>query len=410
MKFLVLNGGSSSFKCWFCDVSDDTCSVKPPQPMWSARVDWSHHSGTAEIHIRRADGAAVDYSTHSSGMAAMLEPVIVSLWEGSAKVIQASRDVDAVGHRIVHGGPKHWEPAVITPELRSVIAEQAEFAPSHNGFELEAIRIVDQVIGRDVLQMATFDTGFHSTLEPAAYVYPGPYQWLEQGIRRYGFHGISHRYSAHRAGEMLKADSLRVITCHLGNGASLAAVRNGKSVDTSMGFTPIEGLMMGTRCGSIDPGILIYLVRHFGYSADQLDRILNGESGLLGVSGISGDMREILKAMAAGNDRARLAFDIYAHRLIREIGSMIAVLGGVDALVFTGGVGENCAPLRARVCDQLQFAGVLLDAAKNNEPTLDQDISESDSRVRVLVIRAEEEWEIARECYPVAKASGVARV
>ena len=410
MKFLVLNGGSSSFKCWFSDVSDDRRSIKAPPPLWSARVDWSHHSGTAEIHIRRARGAAQNYSTQAEGLVAVLEPVIQSLWEGPAKIIQAPREVDAVGHRIVHGGPEHRAPAVITPEVRSVIAEQSEFAPSHNRFELEAIRIVDEVMGRSVLQMATFDTGFHSTLEPSAYAYPGPYQWLERGIRRYGFHGISHRYAAHRAAEMLRTDSLRVITCHLGNGASLAAVRDGKSVDTTMGFTPIEGLMMGTRCGSIDPGILIYLVRHLGYNADQLDRILNQESGLLGVSGVSGDMREVLTAMAAGNDRARLAFDIYVHRLIREIGAMIAVVGGVDALVFTGGVGENCAPLRSRVCDHFQFAGLRLDAEQNNEPKLDQEISASDSSVRVLVIRAEEEWEIARECYPLVKALRVSSV
>jgi acetate kinase len=177
-----------------------------------------------------------------------------------------------------------------------------------------------------------------------------------------------------------------------------------------MGFTPIEGLMMGTRCGSIDPGILIYLIRHCGYSAEQLDHILNQESGLLGVSGLSGDMREILEAMNGGNARARLAFEVYAHRLIREVGAMLAVLGGVDALVFTGGVGENCAPVRARVCDQLQFAGARLDPAKNAQPKLDQDVATSDSQVRVLVIRAEEEWEIARECYHLANTLRVPSV
>jgi len=410
MKILVLNGGSSSFKCWFSDLSDEALPVKAPQPLWSARVDWSHHSGVAEIHIRRSDGATNDRSMQVAGPAAVLRPVIESLWEGSAKVIHARSEIDVACHRIVHGGPKLRESTPLTSEVRSAIAKQVEFAPAHNRFELEAIQAVDEVVGPGVLQIATFDTGFHSTLEPAAYVYPGPYQWLDQGVRRYGFHGISHRYAARRAAELLDAHSPRLITCHLGNGASLAAVRDGKSVDTTMGFTPLEGLMMGTRCGSIDPGILIYLIRHCGYSAEQLDQILNQESGLLGISGVSGDMREILEAIQGGNARARLAFDVYMHRLIREVGAMLAVLGGVYALVFTGGVGENCAPVRAQVCDQLRFAGVRLDPAKNAQPKLDQDVAAPDSPVRVLVIRAEEEWEIARECYHLANTLRVPSV
>ena len=402
MRILVLNGGSSSFKCWFSELSGEDFPVRAPEPLWSARVDWSHHSGSAEIRIRRSDGAVNDRSMRGDKPVAVLRPVIESLWDGPARVLQSRSEIDVVCHRIVHGGPEYTENAPLTAEVRSAIAKQAEFAPSHNRFELEAIQTVDQVVGTDVLQIAAFDTGFHSTLDPAAYVYSGPYAWLQQGIRRFGFHGISHRYAAHRAAELLDSRALRLITCHLGNGASLAAVRNGKSVDTTMGFTPLEGLMMGTRCGSIDPGILIYLIRHCRYSAEQLDRVLNQESGLLGVSGVSGDMREIVEAMNGGNARARLAFDIYAHRLIRETGAMLAVLGGLDALVFTGGVGENSAPLRARVCEQLRFSGVRLDPAKNLQPKFDQDVAATDSQVHVLVIRAEEEWEIARECYHLA--------
>ena len=280
--------------------------------------------------------------------------------------------VDAVAHRIVHGG-KQRATTRITPQVRAAIAEEAEVAPAHNKFELRAIDVSQSVFGPDVPQVAAFDTSFHATLEPAAYVYPGPYEWLEQGIRRYGFHGLSHQYSSRRAAELLGSESLRLIVCHLGNGASLCAIRNGKSVDTTMGFTPLEGLMMGTRSGSIDPAILIYLIRHRGYSADQLDKILNQKSGLLGVSGISGDMRDIL---SSSDPRAKLAFDIYAHRLCREIGAMAGVLGGADAIVFTGGVGENCAPLREIVEKRFAF----LDA-------------------KILVIHAEEEWEMVRECY-----------
>jgi acetate kinase len=373
VRVLVLNGGSSSVKCWFGDLPDGPLPNDPPPPLWSAHSDLGHQPGAAE---------------------AVLEPVLKSL-------LDKHPNIDVVGHRIVHGGPVYRESTALTPEVRAAIAQQVEFAPSHNRFELEAVRTVDRVVGPQVLQIAVFDTGFHSTLEPAAYVYPGPYSWLEEGVRRYGFHGINHQYAAGRAAGMLRRDpaSLKLIVCHLGNGASLAAVRAGKSVDTTMGFTPLDGLMMGTRSGSIDPGILVYLIRHRGYTAEQLDRILNQESGLAGVSGLSGDMRDILKAMDAGNQRAQLAFEVYAHRLTREIGGMLAVLGGVDAIVFTAGVGENCAPLRQAVCDRLAFLGLKLDHSQNAQPKLDQDIAAPDSKVRVLVIRANEEWQIAKECH-----------
>lgn len=376
MRILVLNGGSSTFKCWLGDLSGDSLPVAPPQPVWEAHVDLNRQSTIAEV------------------LQTALKPM--------------PAQVEVVGHRIVHGGAAYHESTLITPEVRKAIAQEAEIAPAHNRFELAAIETVDRVLGPDTLQIAVFDASFHSTLEPAAYVYPGPYAWLEQGIRRFGFHGISYQYAVRRAADILKRDveSLRLIICHLGNGASLAAVRNGKSVDTTMGFTPLEGLMMGSRCGSIDPGIIVYLIRHCGYSAEQLDHILNQESGLLGVSGISEDMREILKAMAQGNQRAQLAFDIYAHRLCREVGAMLVVLGGSDALVFTGGVGEHCPPLRQVVSRQLEFLGLKLDGVKNAATCADDDIAAQESAMRVLVIHAEEEWEIARECYRLISNRG----
>jgi acetate kinase len=362
VKVLVLNGGSSSFKCWFADLPDE-------RPLWTV------HLGTVE---------------------AELEPALKSLLKEYPKI-------DVVGHRIVDGGPLYRESTLLTSEVRAAIAQQAEFAPAHNRFELEAVQTAARVIGPEIPQIAVFDTGFHSTLEPAAYVYPGPYSWLENGVRRYGFHGINHQYCAERAVSMMSPShdpaSLKLISCHLGNGASLAAVRGGKSVDTTMGFTPLDGLMMGTRSGSIDPGILVYLIRHRGYTAEQLDRILNKESGLLGVSGISGDMRKITEAMQAGNPRAQLAFDVYTHRLLREIGGMLTVLGGMHALIFTGGVGENSVPLRQIVCDRLAFLGLKIDASQNAQPKLDQDIATPDSKVRVLIVRANEELQIAKECH-----------
>ena len=406
MKILVLNGGSSSFKCWFADVEEGRLLEDPLHPLWTARADWSRHSGQAEIRIAHSDGATVNQSIQAASPVAVLEPVLESLWSGPARVMDSPRAIDAVGHRIVHGGPSYRESTLLTEDVRAAIARQVEFAPAHNRFELEAIEAVDRVVGTAVPQVAVFDTGFHATLEPAAYVYPGPYSWLEEGIRRYGFHGISHQYAAGRAARMLDRDpqSLRLIVCHLGNGASLAAVRGGRSVDTTMGFTPLEGLMMGTRCGSIDPAILIYLIRHRGSSAEQLDEILNRESGLLGVSGLSGDMRAIVEAMNAGHERARLAFEIYVHRLVREIGGMLAVLGGADALVFTGGIGENCAKLREEACAHLAFIGLTLDPAANTHLRPDADIAAAHSRVRVLVIAAQEEWQIAREVAKVAAA------
>ncbi len=382
MKILVINGGSSSLKCWFHDVAGESLPIAAPQPLWEKHVDW-------------ASGEEIR---------SVLEPALESLWSGPGKVIHAPGEIAVVGHRIVHGGPEFRQAAPLTPEVRAAIARQAEFAPAHNRFELEAIAAVDHLLGASVRQIAVFDTGFHATLPPAAFVYPGPYEWLAQGIRRFGFHGINHQYASRRAAQLLGRDpeSLRLIVLHLGNGASLAAVRAGKSVDTTMGFTPLEGLMMGARSGSIDPGIVIYLLRHGGHTAQGLERVLNQESGLLGLSGISADMRQILAAIAAGSERAQLAFDVYAHRLTRETGAMAAVLGGVDALVFTGGVGENSPLVRAVLAAKLAFLGLRLDAEKNAAPDADQDIAAAGSPVRVLVIRAGEEWEIARACYRLA--------
>jgi acetate kinase len=377
MKILVLNGGSSSFKCWFHDVLEPL-PVAAPKPLWQKQVPW-----------------------HGEPLDRLLAPVLEQLWSGPDRVVRGPGEIEAVGHRIVHGGA-YRATTRLAPEVRATISQQAEFAPAHNRFELEAIQAVDNLLGPNVPQFAVFDTAFHATLKEPAYVYPVPYAWLGEGVRRYGFHGISYQYASRRAAQMLGADgsgSLRLILCHLGNGCSMAAVRDGQSVDTTMGFTPLEGLAMGTRSGSIDPGILIYLLRHRGWSADQLDQVLNRESGLKGVSGLSGDMREILAAAADGNPRAQLAFDVYAHSATRAAGAMLAVLGGVDALVFTGGVGEHTPALRERVAAHFPFLGLEVDAARNASAGGDADISTPQSRIRVLVIHAEEEWEIARECY-----------
>jgi acetate kinase len=396
MKILVLNGGSSSFKSAVYDVAGSADEAAAPDALWEGHVDWEHRAGAAEIRVK-AGGRNEQRDVPIKAPLDALGPLMEMLPDHGS--------VEAVGHRVVHGGRAFRESTRITPQVREGIARMASFAPEHNRLEMEAMDCAGRTLGSAVPQVAVFDTAFHAHLAPAAYVYPGPYEWVEQGIRRYGFHGISHQYTSRRAAAVLGRDSgaLRMITCHLGNGCSLAAIRGGVSVATTMGFTPLEGLMMGTRSGSIDPGIIIHLVRHLGFRAEQLDRVLNKESGLQGVSGISGDMRTILDAAQRGDERAQLAFDVYIHRLCAEIGAMLAALGGLDALVFTAGIGENNALVRARACEAFAFLGLKLDTAKNQASPADADIAAADSSVRVLVVKTQEEWEIARETYRVMR-------
>jgi acetate kinase len=340
-----------------------------------------------------------------------VEHLLSTLWSGETHAIAAASEIDIVGHRVVHGGPKYEQPVLITPDVKVGIASMSAFAPLHNRAELDGMEIIERLFGA-VPQVAVFDTGFHRKMPLESAVYPGPYAWFEGGIRRYGFHGINHQYCAARAAQLLhrNLDSLKLVTCHLGNGCSLAAIRDGHSIDTTMGFTPLEGLMMGTRSGSVDPGILTYLMRQGRLQAQEIDDVLNQQSGLLGISGISGDMRKILAAIRQGNARARLAFDIYVHRLQAGIGALAAVLGGVDALVFTAGVGENSPEVRDATCRNLPFLGISLDPTANTQCSPDQDIATPDSPVRILVIRAEEDWTIARECWESARVSAAGKL
>ena len=404
MNVLVLNSGSSSQKSCLYEIGA-TLPNDPSAPIWEGKIEWV--DGKAEYSIKNSRGVSRKDLPSAGSRAEAIERLLQSLWSGETQAISDCSEIDVVGHRVVHGGPHHFEPSIATAEVKSAIESVSVFAPLHNRAELEGMEIAAKLLG-PVPQIAVFDTGFHHTMPLAASVYPGPYEWYEQGIRRYGFHGINHQYCARRAAQLLRTNlsSLKLVTCHLGNGCSLAAIRDGRSVDTTMGFTPLEGLMMGTRSGSVDPGILTYLLRQRRVSGEELDEILNQKSGLLGVSGISGDMRQILAASKNGNEskrmaRARLAFDIYVHRLRSGIGAMIAVLGGVDALVFTAGVGENSPEVRAAVCDNFAFLGLRLDEAKNAQSPMDKDtdISARDASVGVLVIHAQEDWMIARECW-----------
>lgn len=400
MKILVLNSGSSSQKLCLYDLGE-ILPDDPPPCLWEARIEWdgADHS-PATIAIKTPDSSTQQTRGQPSSRTEVMEQLLATLWKTKARVMSSPSEIEAVGHRVVHGGPEYREPTMITADVKAGIAAASAFAPLHNRAELEGMEIIERLLG-PVPQIAVFDTGFHRKMPPAAVVYPGPYEWFKDGILRYGFHGINHQYCAERAASLLRRQptSLKLVICHLGNGCSLAAVADGHSVDTTMGFTPLEGLMMGTRSGSIDPGILTYLIRQCRINGQELDNVLNEKSGLLGVSGISGDMRQILAAIRQDNSRAKLAFDIYVHRLQAGIGAMIGVLGGIDALVFTAGVGENSPEVRLSACHKLGFAGLKLDEARNARPSLDEDIAATDSSVRVLVIRAQEDWAIARECW-----------
>lgn len=395
MRILVLNAGSSSQKTCLYEITH-SLSADPPQPLWEGRIEVK--GSQAELHAENSQGAQIEdhLKIQLGASAGSVARLLDNLWSEKARPTSPPDKIDAAVHRIVNGGAKFRDPVLITQEVKAAIAEMASSAPLHNTIELDGIDFVEKRFG-GVPQVAVFDTGFHKTLSEAAYVYPGPYDWLAQGIRRYGFHGINHQYCAERAAQVLgkDLDSLKIATCHLGNGCSLAAVQSGRSVDTTMGFTPLEGLMMGTRSGSVDPGVLTYLMRS-GTTTAQLDDVLNSKSGLLGISGVSSDMREIVLAMKNGNARAKLAFDIFVHRLRSSIGSMIATLGGIDALVFTGGIGENSAEVRAAACANFGFLNLELDSEKNDRTLPDQDISGTKSAVRVLVIRAQEDWAMAK--------------
>jgi len=381
MNVLVLNSGSSSQKSALFAIPAGDLTEDPLKPLWKNEIEWKPGEENRKSAIRSLLG---------------------SIWSGPKAVLSGPEQIHGVGHRVVHGGRYLFDPTLLTPAVEKEISDAAKFAPLHNRSELEGVAIIRDLLG-NVPQVAVFDTGFHRTLPPAAAMYPGPYEWLQQGIRRYGFHGINHQYCARRAPQLLKADpgTLKLISCHLGNGCSLAAINGGKSVDTTMGFTPLDGLMMGTRSGSLDPGILTFLMRESSGSAKQgskdLDDTLNHKSGLLGISGVSGDMREIVKASKSGNERATLAFDMFVHHLRAGIAAMAASLGGVDAIVFTAGIGEHSPEVRTTTCEGLAFLGVKLDSAKNADSKADSIISVPDSRVIVLVIAAQEDWEIARQ-------------
>jgi acetate kinase len=399
MNILVLNAGSSSFKASLYRLTEENLPIDSVVPLWTGKIEWKS-SEIAVVAAKVSEDIEAEEERVGIDRQDVIHDLLDWLWSGGTQVINGIWELDLVGHRVVHGGEKYRQPTLINAEVKAEIDRLSIFAPLHNPANLMGINIIES-LAPNLPQVAVFDTAFYGDLPEVAYVYPVPYQWLERGIRKYGFHGISHQYCTQRAAELLGQDlnELRLISCHLGNGCSLAAVKFGRCIETTMGFTPLDGLMMGARCGSIDPGIILHLLREQEYTVDELDHILNFESGLLGISGVSNDLREIDKAIASGNIRAKLALDIYIDRLAAKIGSLLPNLGGVDALIFTGGVGENHGGIRAAVVAKLAFLGVEIDPALNSlAMTGDRNLATDRSQANILTIHTEEEWQIATIC------------
>jgi len=395
MKILVINCGSSSIKYQLFDMKDETLLAR-------GLVEKIGEETSALKHT--AGDNVLAYEEPMPDHAVALDHIRKALLDPDSGVIASPDEIDAIGHRVVHGGEAFVESTLITDEVIATIEDFSDLAPLHNPPNLVGIRSAEKAFpGKP--HVAVFDTAFHQSMPKRAYVYAIPYElYSDKRIRRYGFHGTSHRFVTARAAEMLGVplDEFFAITCHLGNGCSMAAVANGKSVDTTMGLTPLEGLVMGTRSGDIDPAIIFFLARANDYTLDDIDKMLNKQSGLLGLSGVSNDMRELIEA-APTNDHAQLALDVFAYRIRKYIGAYLAALGKAHAIILTGGVGENAFPVRKMILEGLEGLGIKLDQAANDGMRgAEADISTPDSPIRILVVPTNEELMIARDTLAVA--------
>ncbi len=407
MKILVLNSGSSSLKYQLIDAETEEVVAKG----LAECIGMTQRSGQIIQETKSTGKIAfeAEMDCHDEAM----DRVFALLTDPEMGVVKQVGEIAAVGHRVVHGGEKFVQPTLITDDCLEELEKMSELAPLHNPPNIDGIRACLRLMP-GVPQIAVFDTAFHATIPDYAYMYALPYDYYtEFGVRRYGFHGTSHQYVAGLALEMLAKQGIapeasRIVTCHLGNGCSMAAIRGGRVIDTSMGLTPAEGLVMGTRSGDLDPAILVYLARRLDASVSDIDRIINKESGLLGLSGLSSDMRDIEEAAANGNARAELALEVFCYRIRKYVGAYAAAMGGLDAIVFTAGIGENSPVIRERVCRDLGFLGVQLDEAKNEtERGRAVDLAKESSRVRVLLVPTNEERMIARETMRVIAAAEV---
>ena len=390
MKVLVINSGSSSIKYQLINMENESVLAKGLVErigIEGSRLEQEVAGEEFEIEKEIAD--------HEVGM----ELVINTLTDDDKGVISDVDEINAVGHRVVHGGEYFDSSVIVDEDVKEKIKESSNLAPLHNPANLMGVEVCEELIP-EAPQVVTFDTAFHQSIPEQAYMYALPHEYYEDyGVRRYGFHGTSHKFVAQRTAEEMDKDieDLKIITCHLGNGASVAAVKNGKSYDTSMGLTPLEGLMMGTRCGDLDPAAVPFIMEKEDLSPQEMDEVMNNESGFLGVSGISSDTRDIEEAAEEGNERAQLALDMFAYRVRKYIGSYAAAMNGVDAVVFTAGIGENAIAMREDICTDLDYLGIEIDEDKNDVRGETQEISSDDAEVKVFTIPTNEELVIARD-------------
>jgi len=397
MNVLVINCGSSSLKYQLFNMKDESVLAKGLVERIGIEGSRLKH----EVEGKDKKTIEVSMKDHKEALAQVLDAIV----HPEHGAIVSLQEINAVGHRVVHAGEKYSASVIVDDSVMVALEECIELAPLHNPPNIIGIKAIEELLP-GVQNVAVFDTAFHQTMPKAAYVYALPYEYYERDhVRRYGFHGTSHRYVSQRTAELLgkPLSETKLITCHLGNGASLAAIDGGVSVDTSMGFTPLEGLVMGTRCGDIDPQIVTYIMGKEKLTLEQMNDIMNKKSGVLGISGVSSDFRDIEEAAAKGNERAILALDIYHSNVRKYIAAYAAVLGRVDAIVFTAGLGENGAESREAICQNLEFMGAILDPAKNKVRGKEATISTDDSKVKIMVVPTNEELMIARDTLELVK-------
>lgn len=393
MKILVVNAGSSSHKFSLYDLYNDDLV----EPLWEASIDWGRKSQLPVIKIKTYQGIKIEKNLECCEIEEGIKIILDSLWKGETHVLTSLAEIEKIGHRVVHGGIDFEKPTIINATVKEKICSIIPLAPLHNRANLEAIEVMEKFFP-DIVQIAIFDTAYHVTMPEIIKTYPIPLNWKEKkGIQRFGFHGISHQYCAERIGQLLEKDltKLKIINCHLGNGCSLCAIHQGKSYETTMGLTPLEGLMMGTRCGSIDPGILLYLLRENFLTLEEIDHELNFGSGLQGISG-SSDMRELLERNE--EEAPHLAIEMFIHRLKTAIGAYAVSLDGFDVLSFTAGIGEHAAIIREKTCLGLKCLGIEIDLKKNRHFEPDGEITHPNSSKKIFVIQTREEWMIAKAC------------
>lgn len=404
MKILVINCGSSSLKYQLIDMKDESVLCKGAVERIGLKL-----TGGEENVIIKVNGEKYTYDKELLTHTDAFNEVKYILCEGEHKVVDSFDEIDAIGHRIVQGGDRYTQSVIVTPKVCDEVEELAPLAPLHTHANIAGYKACLNVVGPDVPQVFVFDTAFHSTMPPKAYMYALPYEYYEKySVRRYGFHGTSHKFVSHRVADRIGKNikDLRIITCHLGNGSSIAAVDHGKVVDTSMGFTPLDGFMMGTRSGGVDPSAVTFIMKNENLTPDEMDAILNKQSGVQAISGISSDDRDICKAQEEGDERAILAHEMQAYEIAKFIGSYVAAMNGVDAIVFTGGIGENGVWLRSKVCSYLGYLGVHINEAVNSKTQkgAEAELTEPTDDVRVFILATDEELMIARDTEELVKS------